>query len=283
MRRTGLEARQLGKSLHDVRSERGFAIDDVADKIPCSAAMISRLETGTSWPSLHDVQALTEFYGINEFMTAKLLDLANKVREQAWWAKYDDLDLDPYLGFEQDAVAITSYTMYCLPAQLQTKEYAGSIIRAVTPKIDPNIIRQRIEARLRRQQLLAHADRPHYLVLLDEGVLHRCIGGAELITVQLDKVLAFARSGKVTVQVIPFSVGAHAGRDSNFVLFEFDGSPQPPPVIFVESLARNQYLDRIGDIARYRETIGQLRDSAMSPADSLALVAKLREGYASRS
>ena len=45
--------------------------------------------------------------------------------------------------------------------------------------------------------------------------------------------------GKVTVQVIPFNVGAHAAQDSNFVLFDFESDANQSPVVFVEGLTFN--------------------------------------------
>jgi Domain of unknown function (DUF5753) len=92
---------------------------------------------------------------------------------------------------------------------------------------------------------------------------------------QLDKVLEAERESKVTVQVIPFSVGAHAAQDSNFVLFEFDDVTLPP-VVFVEGLTSHQYYERYADTARYRETIEYLRDSAMNPRSSVDYIKKIK-------
>ena len=50
------------------------------------------------------------------------MSLARGARQKVWWTQYEDLKLDPYLGFEQDAIAITSFTAYFFPALLQTEE-----------------------------------------------------------------------------------------------------------------------------------------------------------------
>jgi hypothetical protein len=97
---------------------------------------------------------------------------------------------------------------------------------------------------------------------------------------QLDKVLEAERQGKVTVQVIPFGVGAHAAQDSNFILFEFEDNSNLSPVVFVEGLTGNQYLEKPADIARYREAIEYLRDGALTPRDSLARIDEVRKAYA---
>jgi len=209
------------------------------------------------------------------------MTLAREARQQGWWAKYEDLKMDPYLGLEAAAAAITSYTMYYIPALLQTEEYAKEIIKTIAPKMDPQVLLGRVEARMRRQERLDEDDPPRYRVLLDEAVLYRAVGGAAVMAAQLDKVLQAERRGKVTVQVVSFDSGAHAAQDSNFILFEFENTDQAP-VVSVEGLTGMQYLAKSADITRYQEAIEYLRDSALSPRDSIALVAERQRAYAGK-
>lgn len=271
--------RELGKRLRDLRNQHNLTVEDVGEKLLCSATKISRLETGARRPSLRDVRDLCALYGIDESASAELMSLARGAREQGWWTRYEDLGLDPYIGLEQEATAITCYSMYYLAALLQTEEYARTLIKAIAPKMDPQVLQQRVEARLRRQQLLEQENRPRYRVLLDEAALRRRIGGAALMAAQLDKVLKAESDNKATVQVIPFDVGAYAAADSNFVLLDFD-DPDLSPVVFVEGLTGNQYHERKSDVARYRETVEYLRDSALTPRDSVHLIAEVRKAYA---
>jgi hypothetical protein len=205
------------------------------------------------------------------------MDLARKARELGWWRQYDDLNLDPYIGLEEAASSITCFSMYYVPALMQTEDYAEGIIKRIAPGMDPQIHQQRIEVRLRRQKLLEQDSRPRYRVLLDEAVLHRRVGGPATMATQLEKILRLEREDRATVQVIPFDVGAHAAQDSNFVLLEFNESASP--VVFVEGLTSNQYHERKADIARYREAVERLRDSALTPRDSVLLAADMRETY----
>ena len=274
--------RELGKRLRQLRNQHGLTVDEVADKLLCSATKISRLETGARRPSLRDVRDLCGLYGLDEPTSAEFMTLARETRKQGWWTEYEDLNMDPYLGLEAAAAAITSYTMYYIPALLQTDEYAIAIIQAIAPKMDQNILLQRVEVRIRRQQRLEEADPPRYRVLLDEAVLRRGIGGSTVMAAQLGKVLEHERSGKVTVQVIPFDFGAHAAQDSNFILFEFEEGTNQSPVVFVEGLTGNQYREKPADIARYREALEYLRDSALSPRDSVQLVAEIQKMYAGK-
>jgi transcriptional regulator with XRE-family HTH domain len=271
--------RELGTRLRQLRTELGLTVDDVGEKLLCSATKISRMETGARRPSLRDVRDLCGVYGVDEPTSAELMDLTRKAREQGWWSQYDDLKLDPYIGLEQAATSITSFTMYYVPALLQTEDYARAIIKAIAPKMDPRIHQQRVEARLRRQQLLAQDKPPRYRVLLDEAVLRRRVGGSAVMAAQLGKILELELDGKATVQVIPFDIGAHAAQDSNFVLLDFE---EPlPSVVFVEGLTNNLLQERKDDLERYREAVEYLRDSALSPRDSVLRIAERQRAYAS--
>jgi transcriptional regulator with XRE-family HTH domain len=270
--------RELGMRLRALRAASGMTVEEVAEKLLCSATKISRLETGARRPSLRDVRDLCGLYEVGEPSSTELMNLARGAREPGWWTKYDDLSLDPLIGLEQAATAITCYSMYYVPALLQTADYARAIIKAIAPKMDPDVLQQRVEARLRRQQLLDDADRPRYRVLLDEALLRRPVGGPEIMADQLDKVLDTGRQNKVTVQVIPFEAGAHAAADGYFILLEFD-DPNLSPVVFLEGLTGIHFRERKDEIARYREAIEYLRDSALNPRDSLSLMAEASESF----
>ena len=273
--------RELGKRLRELRNQHGLTVEDVAEKLLCSPTKISRLETGARRPSLRDVRDLNGLYDLEEAEAAWLMDLARGAREQVWWTQYLDLNLDPYLGLEQDATAITSFTTFYIPALLQTEDYTKAIISSIAPKMDPDILRQRVEVRMRRQQRLEGDNRPRYRVLIDEAVLHRAIGSPAVMAAQLVRVLEAEKRGQVTVQVVPFETGAHVAQDSNFIFFEFEEDPILPPVVFVEGLTGNQYLEKTPDISRYREAIESLRDAALTPRDSLGRIDEIRKAYAS--
>jgi transcriptional regulator with XRE-family HTH domain len=269
--------RELGTRLRELRNARGLTVEDVAERLLCSPTKISRAETGQRTASLRDVRDLCLLYGITEAETSELMALARMARESGWWKEYSDLKLEPYIGLEQEASAITAFSMYYVPALLQTKAYATSMIKAVAPRMDPKVHDQRIEARLRRQQLLLQDNPPRYRVLLDEAVFVRRVGGSAVMAGQLDKILQLERDSRVTLQVIPFEVGAYAASDSNFVLLDLR---EPlSAVVFVEGLTGNHYHEKPAALERYRESVEYLRDSALSPRDSVALIARLQESY----
>lgn len=268
--------RELGKRLRDLRNQHGLTVEDVAGQLLCSATKISRLETGMRRPSLRDVRDLCALYGLDERTSTELMSLARGAREQGWWTRYVDVSFEPYLGLETEATAITCYSMGYVPGLLQTEDYARALFKAVAPGIGPEVFEQRIEVRLRRQQLLEQDNRPRYGVLLDEAVLHRRVGGAHVMYAQLSKMIQAQEKGWAAVRVIPFDLGAHAAQDSNFVLLEF-AEPSVSPVVYVEGLTGSRQLDRPAEVDRYRETIERLHDSALSQRDSRHRLNELRK------
>lgn len=269
--------RHLAGRLRALRQGAGLTVDEVAERLLCSATKISRLETASRPPNLRDVRDLCGLYGVDDTLTDQLMDMAREARKPGWWNKYEDLDM-PYIGLEQDAASITSYTMYYVPALLQTEDYTRAIIKGIAPKIDPKILENRIEARTLRQKLLEKDPPPKYRVLIDESVLCRPVGGRAIMLGQLDKILGLVQTGKATVQVVPFEIGAHAAQDSNFIVLDFDDK-ELPSIAFVEGLAAHQYLERKEDIERYSEAIESLRDSALSPRESFQRITASRNSY----
>lgn len=270
--------RELSMRLRKIRENRKLAIGQVADLLMCSVAKISRIETGARRVSLRDVRDLCQIYDVSEPEMAQLMDLARRAREDGWWAHYVDLGVGPYFDFEQEAKALTYFSMSFVSGLLQTDDYARAIIRAIYPQMDEQVLKERIEARMRRQELLDRLDRPRVRMLMDEAALHRPVGGSQVMAAQLSKILDITAEEKVVVQIVPFSSGAQVSSDSNFTLFEFSDS-SVPSIVHIEGLLSAQYLDQQAAVDRYREVLDHLRDAALSPRDSQVLITKIKDAH----
>lgn len=248
----------------------------------CSATKISRLETGARRANPRDVRDLCRIYGLADKAEAgELMNLAQQARQAAWWAEYEDV-FSPLLGLEEEAAAITSYSMFHVPALLQTSDYARAIVRGIERMMQSAVLEQRVEARLRRQQLFERVAPPRFRALLDEAVLHRQVGSSSVMQAQMDRMIARIRDEKAIIQIIPFHASNHASTDSNFNLLEFGDETRQRPVVFVEGLVSNRYYKRPVEIARYREALDYLRDEALTPRDSVSLITRVREELKSR-
>ena len=198
---------ELGMLLGSLRAERGLTVEEVARTLVCPPSRVRQLEAAASPPTLEELSDLRALFKLDDATANELTELTRSAQQQGWWAEYEDLGV-PYLGFEQHASSITSYTMSYFPALLQTADYARAIITAIAPRIEPRILEQRVEARLRRQRVLSGEYLQRYAVLLDEAVLHRPMGGPTIMREQLDKVLTMAQARTVSLQIVPFERGA---------------------------------------------------------------------------
>ncbi len=274
-----IRQRELGLRLRRLRTGLGLTVEDVAEKLMCSTAKVSRLETGARRPVPRDVRDLCALYNVDESVATELMKLTREAREQGWWTQYEDLNLYPYIGLEQEASSITAYSVLYLHGLVQTEGYARAVIKAIAPRIEPAILQQRVDARLRRQELLEQASPPSYRLLLDEAALRRPVGGPAVMAAQIVKLLELSGAGKVRAQLVPFEIGAYSVADISFTLLEF---PEPvlAPVVYVEGLAGNQYYERPVDVARYRESIENIRDCALSPRESEQRLLEMQKTYA---
>jgi transcriptional regulator with XRE-family HTH domain len=272
-----LHQRELGMRLRSLRMERGLSVEEVAESLLSPPSRIRQLEAGASLPTKTDLSELRVLFKLHGATADQLTEMAREARQQGWWADYQDLRV-PYIGLEQHASSITSYTMQYFPALLQTAAYARAIITAIVPQIEPKILEERVEARLRRQHVLNSPNTLRYVVLLDEAVLRRPVGGRAVIYKQLDKVLTVIRTHKVDLRIVPFEHGASLAQDSNFVVLQFN-EPGPLPVVYVEGLAAYHLLDDKQDVSRYLEEIERLKQSALDLSDSVERIEQARETY----
>jgi len=266
-----LRRRELGVRLREHRTRAGLTVDQVAERLMSSTSKISRMETAQRAVSARDVRDLCDIYEVDPLERERLLTLVRESKQRGWWHNYEDLGtgIDKLIGLQDAAVEIKDYESCIVPSLLQTETYARAAIRGILPEISDAVLEERVEARLLRQKLLLKDDAPRFWALLDESVLHRHIGGIDGMKAQLERVLELGSLPNVTIQVIPYRVGAHPGLDSTFVFMRF---AEVSPIIFVEGLVGYIFLDRESDISRYQEALTHLHSAALNPADSLDFI-----------
>lgn len=272
-----LRRRELGAFLRARRQELGLTVDQVAERLLCSPSKVSRMETGQRGATARDVRDLCALYEIlDERECERLMTLAREGKQQGWWQSYD-LNFSTFVGLEAAAVS----TRYCqslvIPGLLQTAEYARALHDVVVqPRLSQERIDELVEVRLRRQEVLKRDPPLIISAILDEAALHRVVGGAVTMAVQLAHLVELTALPNVTIRIIPYVAGAHAAMDSMFRVLEFDGQPS---VVYVEGLVGYIYLDQPKDIARYEEVFERLSEIALSPQESIELITRIGVSY----
>jgi transcriptional regulator with XRE-family HTH domain len=262
--------------LRALRNAKGLTVEQVAERLLCSPSKVSRMETGQG-ATARDIRDLCELYGVADAAERdRLTTLAREGKRPARWQRYD-LAYARYAELEEEAVAISAFQSSVAHGLLHTADYARANHESSMPRLDPDQINLQIEAKLARQRILTQADPPSFAVVLDEAALHRVVGGRQVMADQLAKILDMSALPNVTVQILPFELGAHPALESNFTILQLPDAA--PGVVFVEGMIGSTYLDRPGDLNRYQLIFKKLQSIALNPKDTGDLVAKLLRVY----
>jgi transcriptional regulator with XRE-family HTH domain len=264
--------RRLAARLRELRENANLTIDEVGDRLECSASKISRIETGHVGVTPRDVRDMLEVYGVEDPERDALVQLAREARKKGWWHAYNEVFTGAFVGLESDASFLHTFQALLVPGLLQTEAYTRAVIRAIRPDIGEADVELRVRARLSRQKLITEeSNPPEYWAVLDQGVLERVVGGPEVMREQLKRLVEVASLPHVTLQVVPFSTGAHAGMEAPFLILGFPEQADPD-VVYVEYSTSGVYLEQLDDVHRYTLMFDHLRASALKPDDTVELV-----------
>lgn len=257
-----------------------MTVDDVAEALLCSPSKVSRMETAQRAASLRDIRDLCDLYRATDSQREHLIALAKAQKEHAWWQPYDlPFTLATFVGLEAAATRMSDYDPGVAPGLLQTPDYARAIHEGSFPRLSDPDIEQRIEVLANRQAVLMRADPapPEYRAVIDEAALHRLVGGPHVMAAQLERMIHAIELPNVTVQILPYEVGAHPALDSTFILLDF--LEPVPSVVFVEGLVGQLYLERPQDVERYDQIFGHLRSISLTPQQSVKLMEEVAAAY----
>ena len=251
--------------------------EEVARQLEWSTSTLFRIETGRNRPQPGNVRMLLELYGVTGPERDGLIQLTREARQPGWWHSFRDVLPNPYevyIGLEAGAASIRNFEPIVVPGLLQTADYARETFRNGPIELDPEEVERLLEVRLARQQILTRDDRPRLWAVIDEAVIHRAVGGSEVMRGQLRHLADATRQGKTTVQVVPYRAGAHAGTTGPFVILDY-AEVTDPAVVYVETLAGDIYLEERSDVDRYTLAFDRLVAAALHPDDSVQLIEHL--------
>jgi transcriptional regulator with XRE-family HTH domain len=265
--------------LRKLRTDRGLSVEEATARLMFSPTKLSRIETGQSGASPRDIRDLSDLYGVTDPAERdRLMTLAREGKQRGWWQDYE-LPYATYVGLEAEAVSIEVYEAGTVPGLLQTAEYARAMLLVEVPPFSNEELERRLQARLTRQAHLLQSQGPRYHAILDESVLHRQVGGPQVMHAQLQRIIQSAQLRNVMIQVIPFDAGAHPAMDSVFNILGFE-KPLISDIVYVEGLVGNIYLERPTDLERYRKIFSFLQSLALNVSDSVTLIGRLTASYA---
>jgi transcriptional regulator with XRE-family HTH domain len=269
----GIRRHVLAKALVRHREAAGLKLDDVVRELDFSKSKISRIENAASNVSIVDTRALAGLYGVDQTEADRLELMARVAKQRGWWHVYfnDDALVDWFTDFvvlESEAVGVDTFEIDLIPGLFQTPAYARSIIRGACPDVTDEVIEHRAELRSNRQRRLEDSKFAVWAIL-DEASLRRAVGGKEVQAEQLRHLVELAELPNITVQILPFSKGAHMAIGSAFSVLRFT---EYPGVVYIDNLTGGLYVDEKSDVERYTLALDHLRATALDPFESVAVV-----------
>lgn len=281
-----LRRRRLSAELRRLLERSGLTAVQVDRQLGWTPGKLAKALRGQwSRPNLRDIADLLDLFIPLEgecsdeerlHYREELLRWAREGRERGWWHPYREMIsvlYTTYIGLEAEAASVLTFELGIIPGLLQTRDYAESLIHDGPAEFGAAEIEKRLEIRLERQKLITREDDPLRLwAIIDESALRRPIGGPEVFRAQLLHLLELAENPKVTIQIVPFNVGGHAGLNGPFSILEFHG-PWDPDAIYQENIAGELLSDEEHDVGRFKVAFQRLSATALRPEASLELIA----------
>ena len=274
-----IRSRRLGSDLRQLRRRSNLTAEAVGDELGFSQAKISRIESGDVRVSRTDLKAMLVLYGVTDAQEVDaFVQAAKDARSKGWWLAYEDAlprEYRDFIALEAGASSIRSFEGMIIPGLAQTADYMRHVITAGPAVLPLGHVDSLIKVRVERQGILEGDHAPKLWMIVTEGALRQLVGGPAVMTEQLHHLGRLTERSNVTLQVLPFQAGAHAGVQSSFVVFDFPGAD--PSVACVANLTGTLFIDQPGQLDAFAGAFDNLRASALSPADSLTLINRIRD------
>lgn len=243
------------------REAHGLKQGQLGDIIFCTGSLIGQIETTKKVPTRDFSERVDAALG-TDGLFSRLIGLVLRSQLPTWF--------QPYAEMEANAAYISTYQAQLVYGLLQTEEYA----RAVLATGMPDDLEGLAAARMERQRILERDQPPLAWVVLDEAVLHRPIGGPEVMRRQLARLLEFVAHRWMHVQVLPNEVGAHASLAGSFNFLRFDDNPD---VVYTEDLISGHMTANPETIREAALRYARLQAAALSVEDSAELIIRVME------
>ncbi|MCL2584481.1 MAG: helix-turn-helix domain-containing protein [Streptosporangiales bacterium] len=261
---------RFGAELRAQRNSRQWTQVDLGNELGYSGSFVSDVERGDRGPSEDFAGRCDKTFAL----PGTFLRLWEDLQREAfptWFA--------PVVPLEREAIKIEGWELGAVPGLLQTEAYARSLVRASRPGDSEEAVENTVQARVERQAILAKAKPPMVFYVVSEAVLRQCIGGTEIMSAQLDRLIKAAETPGIVIQVLPFSAQQHAGVDGLLYLYD---RPSEPLTGYSECIGGARLITDHQEVSGLATVMGMLRAASLSPWDSVALMRTIRRDLEQR-
>jgi transcriptional regulator with XRE-family HTH domain len=274
---------RLRTELRRLREAADVSREVVAKELGWSLSKLVRIESGAVGISAEDLAAVLQLYHVDDPQQVQaMLALTGSSRPRKWWNAYKD-SLTPshlrFIALEAEAVEMDHCAPLVLPGLLQTEDYTRAIIRRfkVSEPADDHLEKLVAIRLTRQQQVIERPDPPRLTFILDEAALRRPVGGAAVMQQQLEHLIGLLELPNITIEVIPFAVGAHPGMKGPFTILRF-GARVENSLLYVEGTTGDMlYPGGEQELREYADSYQKMRTLSLGPEGSRRLIERFIE------
>ncbi|MFI1828455.1 Scr1 family TA system antitoxin-like transcriptional regulator [Streptomyces sp. NPDC020412] len=261
-------AAAFGAQLRSSRETQGWIQDQLAERMGYSGTHVSAVETCRKSPTEKFAQRADAALGTG----ATFQVMWQAIRKVVLLEGFPE-----YLQEEVRATRLRTFELGVVPGVFQTPRYAEALAAADVERgvIGTDLAAERVALlRTRQKRLLTGQNAPLIYAVLDESCLRRRVGGRDVMAEQLDALLRHAQAPRVTVQIVPFSLGDLRPLLLPVVLL----SMRDRTVVGYTESASRGYLERDEDLIHtWERAYDHLQAGALSPSASLQAIGTARK------
>jgi transcriptional regulator with XRE-family HTH domain len=269
-----IRSRELGEGLRQAMERAGLSGKEIAQHLDWSPSWVSRLLTGRRGCTEADIGTFLGFCRVNAPERARLMALVREQNTPGWLQQHGSRlpqQLVTLIDHENKATAISVFEGAFVPGLLQTGEYARAVISRCV-NVPAAEVEDRVAARLARQSLFSREHPASFTFFLHEHVLRTPVGGPEVMSEQLDRLIRRSMRPYITLRVVPAAIGAHAAMTGAFRMMEF---AEFKPVVYLESETSSLFLEKPEEMQAYRRILTALAETALPEGQSRDLIATI--------
>ncbi|GGZ75493.1 helix-turn-helix domain-containing protein [Streptomyces bluensis] len=260
---------RLAVELRKMRERSGMTATEAARTLGVSQGQLSNIESARFGVSPDRLRAMARAYACSDQAFVEALVDITEDKTRGWWETFRDV-LPPALiniaELEHHATMLWSANTAHVPGLLQTTDHAREIFRQVVPEFSRADIEHRVSHRLRRQALLDGEASIPYRAIIHEAALRVPVGGVSVARRQLEHLVEQSEREHITIQVIPFAIGAYPGAGQN-ILYAYGLVPQLDTISLDQSHGP-VLLDAAAQLEMYRILLNRMEHVALKPSKS---------------
>ncbi|GIF05335.1 helix-turn-helix domain-containing protein [Actinoplanes siamensis] len=272
--------RRVRLALREARERADLTQLQVAEEMEWSLSKVIRIENGDVSISPNDLRPLMSLLGIRDRsrVASMIADtrIARTKQRQAWYQTPEFREgltdaTRKLVEYENESTAIRSYSIYYVPGHLQTPGYATALMSRFEEELSAAQIHRRVEARqLRREALLPRAasGQVEIMVMVDESVLSRTIGGPAIFAEQLGDLAGLATNGTIRMRMVPFRLDAAVTNNASFDLLAFGEGE----VLYRETGLGDEMIEDREATAKHRARFDKVWQEAADEEDTITFI-----------